>query len=448
VALFLVRYSRPIGLLAIAAVVAAFAVTLLREARGAYTINARFLDAGQLVDGGAVQVGGRTVGTISALRLTDDGLAEVVMKVNDERFRPLHRGTVATIRQVGLSGVANRFVELSPGPRSAPAIPDGGVLSTSETKGIVDLDHLLNTLDPPTRGRLQRIIRNSARIFDGAPSPRDANRAFLYLNPALSQARILSEEALLDQAALEGLIRTSATLATVFAGRRGDVQEGIANTAVALRALARERAALADSLGRAPAVMRQGRRTLRNLRAILPTVRPALREAQPVARPLARTLRQLPPTVQQATPVVEDLDDAVGPLKRALNTVPDLEREALPAVRSLTIALEDVLPIVVGLRPYADDLINGFLIGFGGASSGYYDANGPYSRVSLQVAPEGALVNLFALLFPGFDPGDLTGYRTGLVERCPGAASEPAPDGSNPWKPREARCDRDDDHEG
>ncbi len=38
-------------------------------------------------------------------------------------------------------------------------------------------------------------------------------------------------------------------------------------------------------------------------------------------------------------------------------------------------------------------------------------------------------------------PGRLVGYRTGLVARCPGAAAEPAPDGSNPWVPDPTLCD-------
>ena len=34
----------------------------------------------------------------------------------------------------------------------------------------------------------------------------------------------------------------------------------------------------------------------------------------------------------------------------------------------------------------------------------------------------------------------LNGYRTGVTRRCPGAATQPHPDGSNPWVPPEASC--------
>jgi hypothetical protein len=319
------------------------------------------------------------------------------------------------------------------------------VLGLTETKGIVDLDHLLNTLDPPTRANLQSILRNGARIFAGPPTPQDANRALHYLNPALSQAQALSAEALVDRAGLEQLLRSSAVLTAVFAGRRNDVSEGIANTADTFRTLAGQRVALADALRRTPPVIRQTRTVLAHTREILPEVRTALRDAQPVAAPLARTLRLLPPTVDQATPVVVDLNHLLPLLRDTVVAVPALRKEALPAVHSLTIAVDHLQPILAGLRPYADDLITGFLIGFGGASSGYYDANGEFTRVSVQLAPEAPLINILDAL--GINVGSLTGYRTGLEKRCPGAAAEPAPDKSNPW-PDQADCSPRQDHQG
>jgi phospholipid/cholesterol/gamma-HCH transport system substrate-binding protein len=433
------------SLLAVAGLVVATVVLLLRGG-GTYVIHAHFVDAGQLVKGNLVQVAGQRIGTVVDIRLTNRNEADVVLRITDGEFTPLHRGTVASIRTLGLAGIANRFVNLSPGPASAPEIPDGGVLTTTETRPIVDLDEVLNALDPRTRTHLQGLIRNGAKVFAG--STLQANRAFHYLNPALSQSAAFSAEVTRDEFALQQLIASTATVSTALASRRPDLEEGIDNTAATLRALASERAALDDVLVRAPAVMRRSRPTLRELRGTLSAVRPALREARPVAAPLARVLRQLVPTARDARPVVADLLELMPDLHEALGGVPELADVAEPTLDATTRTLDDALPIFEGLRPFAPDLITGILNGFGGTTAGYYDANGHFGRIQAMVGPAGVsdlqpLVDLLEALFPGLNltlPG-LDSVRTGLDARCPGAAVEPARDGTNPWIPDESICD-------
>ncbi|MBA2349881.1 MAG: MCE family protein, partial [Solirubrobacterales bacterium] len=111
-------------------------LVLVGPGGGSYEVVARFRDAGQLVKGGDVQVAGGRVGSIQEIRLGDDGIAEVVLGVSDE-LAPLHAGTKAEIRSLGLSGVANRYVNLSPGPDSGATIEDGGRLELPTTTGIV-----------------------------------------------------------------------------------------------------------------------------------------------------------------------------------------------------------------------------------------------------------------------------------------------------------------------
>jgi phospholipid/cholesterol/gamma-HCH transport system substrate-binding protein len=419
------------------AFVAVLTAVVLARSEPDYTVSARFVDAGQLVKGNTVEVAGRPVGEVADLRLTDDNQALVVMKITDDRFRPLHEGTRATIRQVGLSGVANRFVELTPGRPSSPELPDGATLPPERTRPIVDLDAVLNTFDPRTRANLQRLIRQSSRAVAGRAG--HANRALHYLNPALGQVAGLAEELSRDEVALRDLVRSAAAVSSAVASREPDLEEGVSNTAVTLRALAGERAALEDSLVRAPGVLRRARPTLRRLRRTLAVVRPALREARPAARPLARVLRALPPAARRGTPLVAELRRLLPALESTLDSYPPLARELIPVVEATTRAARGFLPIFAGLRPYAPDLIAGLYNGFGGVTSGYYDANGHYARIAVNWGA-GALPGL-GTAFPVPDAPGLVGYRTGLDARCPGAAGEPASDGSNPWVPDPSLCD-------
>ncbi len=102
---------------------------------GGYKLTAVFENGGQLVKGNQVHVGGRPVGTVDSIELNDQSQAVVEMTVTDEELTPLHRGTKATIRATSLSGIANRYVELSPGPNSAPEIEEGGQIAVGRRVG-------------------------------------------------------------------------------------------------------------------------------------------------------------------------------------------------------------------------------------------------------------------------------------------------------------------------
>jgi phospholipid/cholesterol/gamma-HCH transport system substrate-binding protein len=428
--------ARGIAVAALAVVLIAL-VLAVRSSGSPYTIHARFVDAGQLVKGNLVEVGGQKIGKVIDIRLTDDNQADIVMEITDDEFRPLREGTTATVRQVGLSGVANRFVELTPGRPTSRALRDGATLSTDQTRPIVDLDEVLDALDPKARANLQTLIRQSSTSLAGRSQ--QANDALRYLNPALSQTAGLAADLSRDDVALRQLVRNTATVSSALASRRTDLAESVTNTAVTLRALAGERIALEDVFARAPGVLRRATPTLRRLRRTLAVLRPTLRDAQPTAQPLARLLRVLPPSARHSTPVVRELRKLLPDLRTTLAAMPPLARELVPIIGKTTKASNDFLPILAGLRPYTPDLIAGLYAGFGGITSGYYDANGHYGRISSNFGA-GALSGAGSLLpFPNVP--SLSNYRTGLDARCPGGGVEPAPDGSNPWVPDPSICD-------
>ena len=76
-----------------------------------------FDNAGQLVKGDEVQIGGRAVGTIKTIDLTYNNQAAIGVTV-EEPFAPLREGTQAIIRATSLSGVANRYIALTPGAQT------------------------------------------------------------------------------------------------------------------------------------------------------------------------------------------------------------------------------------------------------------------------------------------------------------------------------------------
>ena len=388
-----------------------------------YELRAQFSNASQLVTGAQVHVAGRPVGKVGEIRLTENGLAEVVMRISDEDVLPMRRGAGAQIRTGGLAGVANRFVVLAPGPPGAPEIPDGGVIPLDRTRAMVDLDALLNGLDPATRKDLQGVLRFGERAFAG--TGRHANEAFRYLNPALAQTSELTAELVRDEAALRRLTDTAARVSGALASRDTALERGVSNTAATLRAVASERDALGRTIARAPEVLRTSGRRLGRLSDGIASVSDTV--------PLARLLAEAGPVVAKSRPLIRDLRPVLGDLRRTFTAFPPLARTTVPSLRDTTHMARGMLPILTALRPYTPEVVGGFAGSYFGTIGGYYDANGHYVRIAPVFANDS---------LPG---GSADGYRTGLTARCPGAAAEPAADRSNPWVDDPALCDRRDD---
>ncbi len=392
-----------------------------------------FDNAGQLVKGDEVQVGGRAVGTINSIELTDDNQARINVTI-EEPFAPLHEGTRGVIRATSLSGVANRYVSLTPGPNDNAELDDDAVLGADSTTTIIDLDQLVNTLDEPTRKDLQKVIKGFATQFEGKGA--EANQAAKYFNPVLSTSRRLVDQLTADEAVLTDLLVNASKVTTALADRRSDITSAVSNTEQTASAIAAEQAGLDQALRVLPTTLRRGNTTFVNLRGALGDLTTLVDASKPATVDLARFLRALRPLVSDARPTVADLRRLVsrtGPnndLVDATLKFPRLSRVAAPSLRNGTRALDQSRKVVAFYRPYAPDLV-GFLRDFGQGASGY-DANGHYARI----AP---IANAFSFNDNGAGgllsaiPAEqrLDQLDSGNTERCPGAATQIAADGSN-----------------
>jgi phospholipid/cholesterol/gamma-HCH transport system substrate-binding protein len=422
----------------LAAVLLAVAVSrLLGGGTPPYEVRAQFEDAGQLVKGNLVTVGGVTIGTVKSIDLTSDNQAQITLRITDPRFQPLHTGTIATIRNTSLSSVAGRQVALQPGPNSNPEIADHGVIRAQDTRPIVDLDQLLNTLDAQARTSLQQLVHGGAVAFGSHPQQADA--ALAALNPALSQTRQTVADLAGDQATFERALVESAGVVSSVAARAGDLQSGVANGAQVANAVASESQSLDSALRRAPAALKQSNTTLAELRSALTGLRPALRDAQPAAPRLANVLRLAKPVVGEAGPVVGQVRSVLPDVTAILLGLPKLDATARPAFAGTVGALQGASDIVQAARVYAPDLVGGLLNGFGGSGGATYDANGHYVRIAL-VGNLTSFSNGGSLLTGNVPRGTFNEFRDGIVNRCPGAATQPVPDKSNPFAAPEAQC--------
>ena len=298
--------ARLIALLAIAAAAILAALLLLGGGSGGYVVKARFQNASQLVKGNLVQVGGQKVGTVKKIDLTADGQAEITLSI-DSDHSPLRRGTRAIVRQASLSGIANRYVDLTLAPDDAPKIADGGVIDQDATTSAVDLDQIFNTFDPDSRKDLQAVFKGSDKQYKGQGEA--MNEGLLYLNPSLSASSKLFNELNRDTPLLERFVVASSKLVTDVADRREDLSGLVDHLATTTTAIGSEQAALADAIGQLPPFMRRANTTFLNLRATLDDLDPLVEDSKPVAKKLRPFMAELRPLARDARPTFRDLAD-------------------------------------------------------------------------------------------------------------------------------------------
>ena len=427
-----------------AAVVAGFtlavAVLLGAGGDGSHSYRVLFETGGQLVPGNQVLVGGRPIGTIDDLKLTDDAQAEVDISID----RPLHEGTTAVIRTTSLSGIANRYISLSPGPNSAPELEEGAVLGTEDTTSPVDLGELFNTLDEPTRKGLQDVIQGSATVYTG--NNEEARATYRYFAPALQSSERLLRELTRDERVFSEFLVSGSRILGSVADRRDDLSALTANANEALGAIAEENEALDRSLAALPPTMRQANTTFVNLRAALDDLDPLVETSKRATEDLPEFLRDLRPVVNRAVPVVNDLRTAVanpGPdndLTDVLRLTPRVRDQGNRASKAGIKAMNRTQDEIELFRAYTPELLA--LVTRLGQVSGYYDGAGHYVR-AMPIANDTFSYNAgTSALEPDYDTRanmfDFYTSTAGAFDasgflRCPGAGSQQAEDGSTPF---------------
>jgi phospholipid/cholesterol/gamma-HCH transport system substrate-binding protein len=416
------------GVGAVLAAVALVAALLLGSS-GSRTYELLFQTGGQLVEGNEVLVGGEPIGSVEEIALTPDNRARVTISVDD----PLHEGTTAVIRATSLSGIANRYVSISPGPDNAPELADGATLAGDSTTTPVDLDQLFNALDPRAREGLRGIIRGSATAYGGRGP--QANATYRYFAPALTSTDRLLRELVRDERVFTDFLVDSARVFAAVAERGSDLSALTANANRALGAVASQNRAFDRSLEVLPSTLRRASTTFVNLRAAIDDLEPLVETSKPATRDLAPFLADLQPVLSRAVPVFADLDTAVlGPgdfddLGDLVRSLPELQGRANRALNRAILALDASQPVVEFARPYSPDLL-GAITKLGQATA-YYDASGHYARV------QSGDLGLFRFAAGALDPippsAQFSGLQFEISRRCPGAATQPAPDGSSPF---------------
>jgi phospholipid/cholesterol/gamma-HCH transport system substrate-binding protein len=308
--------NRPLILLSLAGAAVAGLAFLGGGSSPTHTVTARFTDADGLVAGNEVRVAGVPAGTVKSITVGGDPstgpYAEAVLSIDSAHW-PLHQGTQIAVRPQGV--LSNVFVDLTPGPQKAPAVPDGHLFGTNVTQSPVNLDQLADIFNGDTRSAIRTQLQEGV-IALGGNGASDLNAVIAQLDPLTNALEPLTGVLAQRSPELDRLNAEFDTITTKLAGEDKNLGQLIANGNVLLTALALKQHQLQGTLDHAAGALAsldaglQGEQG--NLTSIFQKGPAALDQLQQTAAVLAPLINAVDPHIPHLDMLLDEFVSGTG----------------------------------------------------------------------------------------------------------------------------------------
>lgn len=283
-----------------------------------YRVSLPLPDATNLVPGSGVQIAGVKIGRVVSVSRAGNG-ATVTIELQS-RFAPLRSGATAIARTKTLLGEG--YIELAPGPRTAPAIRDGGRLSAAHVEPEVQLDQFLQTFDAATRARLRQAFIGLAAATRGRAQA--LNDVLGELAPLTTSLDRTLQTVQAQQADLRRVVAGAGEVLGTIGEESGAARAAVRSGNALLDATARERTGISRTIGALAPFLDQLRTTSNAVTAASPKLDSAVGALLPAAPLLAPALRN----VEIAAPQFRGLFAGLPPVLRTGSS-------ALPALTGI-----------------------------------------------------------------------------------------------------------------
>jgi virulence factor Mce-like protein len=353
-----------------------------------YRFKVPFTEATQLAVESDVRISGVSVGKVKQVELSDSGRAEATIEV-DAPYAPIPENTRATLRQKTLLG--ETYVELTPGDRDGPTLPEGDALPQANVADSVQLDEIFRTFDEPTRAAFQAWMQGQAASLRGRGE--DLNIAIASLVPFAEQADKLLRQLDSQDLAVQKFVRDGGEVFEALSERSGQLRGLIDNAATVFATTAARDQELEDTFRVFPTFLRESRETLDRLERFAVDTDPVVQALQPTAEELQPTLLE----AQRLSPQLEDLFKALPRTIRAAPAGFGATRKLLddnlpPLLEAFDPWLADFNSILEVVRMYRRE-VTSFLANVAALSNGVFfdpELNEAfhYVRTEAPLAPE------------------------------------------------------------
>jgi ABC-type transporter Mla subunit MlaD len=366
--------------LAIGAV--AFAVWAYGTRQVPHQVRAVFAEAPDLYTGEDVQVDGIDAGKVTSVNYSD-GTAIIGVGVQDMSYWPLHQGTTVTLRYGTTVGNGTRYIQLDPGPESAPPIPENGIITENHTVGSVEFDQLFNAFNRPTRAQFQGAMAGIGGVV--ATRTGQIGAGVDQTGPALRSIAGFASALAYDQHSLESLVISGAEVTSALSAHDAQISDLVSNAAGTFNAFASDTSGLAGSIDQLPATLTQARGTLARLDTSISHLNRFVTDLAPGASRLEALSSNLLRAMTDLRTTIPIADRTLAAGTRAAPRITALLQVAQPFSSVAAPALTSLAPMVACVRPYAPELA-GLLSTWSSWTQGY-DGLGHVGRLWANAGP-------------------------------------------------------------
>jgi phospholipid/cholesterol/gamma-HCH transport system substrate-binding protein len=352
-----------------------------------YRVKIAFPEATQLGLEADVRVAGVRVGKVRGKELDSHGNRTMATIELDRRFAPLHRDARAILRQKTLLG--ETYIELTPGDKRSPTVPEGGTLTNARVAPTVELDEIFTAFDPQTRASFKAWQQDLAASYKG--HGQDLSDAFgnlpTFATDATSVLKILDSE----EAPLQRLVRDTGNVFAALTQDENALRGLITNSEAVFSATASQNEALAETIRIFPTFLRESQLTFKALRLFAVNTDPLIKDLRPVARDLKPTLRDVRLLAPDLLKLFRNIDPLIRASKEGLPALRDTLRGTRPNLAAVAPFLGNLNPILDYLGLYSKQVADFLSLAEGGTAARVPTATpGAVGHYLRQISPSGS----------------------------------------------------------
>jgi phospholipid/cholesterol/gamma-HCH transport system substrate-binding protein len=318
-----------------------------------YEVEIPFNEATQLAQQSDVRISGVSVGKVQDIVLSPNGKQALARVDIEDKYGPIPRDTRAVLRTKTLLG--ETYIELTPGDRKAPSLPDGGTLPAAQIAESVQLDEIFRTFNPQTRAAFQTWQQEAAGAI--ATQGASLSYGFAQLEPAFVQFdrlfRVLDSQRL----AVKQVFHNGAAALAALRGRQGELASLIQNSNEVFSTTGARDREIEAAFRAFPTFEDESRLTLERLKTFALDADPVMKQLVPVAEQLSPTLVSLSKLAPQAKGFFEGLEPVIERAPKAFPALRKLLRDQFPPLlRALDPFLRNLNPLVTEVGLYKHEL--------------------------------------------------------------------------------------------